>query len=128
MAAILYRTSTDTIAVRTANDTRSLGSRVAQRESVRIDQTIAAIQTLKNGLEISGFAPRRFAEAARSMMRSDPMIDIVDYFDADGSHLAHVDAAGKERLGRLSPSPAPRVSGAVINAVELALSEANVTR
>jgi PAS domain S-box-containing protein len=128
MALILYRTSTDTIAVRTANDTRSLGSRVAQRESVRVDQTIAAIQTLKNGLDISGFAPRSFVEAARSTMRSDPMIDIIDYFDADGNHIAHIEATGRQRLGPPSRSQAPHVSGAVINAVDLVLSESSVTR
>ena len=128
MALILYRTSADTIAVRTANDTRSLGSRVAQRESVRIDQTIGALQTLKNGLDISGFAPATFVAAARATMRSNPMIDIVDYFDQDGNHAAHIEASGHERLGRPPKSETPRVSGAVINAVDLVLTESGVTR
>ena len=128
MALILYRTSNDTIAVRTANDTRSLGSRVAQREAVRVDQTIGAIQTLKNGLDISGFKPASFVAAARSTMQSDPMIDIIDYFDQDGQHIAHLEATGRARLGPPSRTEAPHVSAAVINAVDLVLSESGVTR
>src|SRR5580704_7302899 len=89
MAAILYRTSTDTIAVRTANDTRALGSRVAQRESVRIDQAVAAILSVKDSLGFGPFDPRRFVNAARSTMRAYPMIDIVDYFDTSGQHVVH---------------------------------------
>jgi len=128
MAFILYRTSNDTIAVRTANDTRSLGSKVAQLESVRIDQTIGSIQTLKDGFDLNGFAPRSFVESARSVMRADPMIDTVDYFDASGQHAAHVEAGGRELLGRPPGSHAGQVSVAVINAVDLILSESSVTR
>jgi PAS domain S-box-containing protein len=128
MALILYKTSTDTIAVRTANDTRSLGSRVAQREAVRIDQTIAAIQTLKDGVDLTGFAPAPFISAARSTMRAAPMIDVIDYFNAEGQHVAHVDSSGQQHLGLPLRAGASRVPGAVINAVDLVLSESNVTR
>lgn len=127
-AAILYRTSADTIAVRAANDTRSLGTDVAQREAVRVDQTIAAIQSLKNGLDLAGFAPQPFAGSARLTMQADPMIDVIDYFDADGNHVVHVEATGAERIGPPSRAEAPRVPRAVINAVDLILSESGVTR
>ncbi len=128
MAIVLYRTSADTIAVRTANDTRSLGSRVAQREAVRIDQTIGAVLALKNGFDISGFSPATFASAARQTLRMNPMIDVIDYFDANDQHVAHVESTGALRFGRPPARKTPAVSGAVINAVDLVLSESSVTR
>jgi PAS domain S-box-containing protein len=128
MAAILYRTSTDSIARRTGEDTRSLGTRVAQRESVRIDQTIASIQSLKDSVDIKGFSPARFAAAALATMRADPMIDVVDYFDADYSHTAHIERSGVVRLGTPSPKQPVNVSSAIIDAVDLVLSESSVTR
>jgi PAS domain S-box-containing protein len=127
MATILYRTSTDAVAVRTANDTRSLGGRVAQREAVRIDQTLGALLTLKNEFETEGFQAKPFAQAARSVMQSDPMIDVVDYFDADDQHVLHVESGGSEAFG-VPRSGASKVPGAVINAVDLVLSESSVTR
>jgi PAS domain S-box-containing protein len=128
MAAILYRTSTDTIAVRTANDTRALGSRVAQRESVRIDQAVGAIRSIKDALGYGPFDARRFVDAARSTMRANPMIDLVDYFDTAGRHVAHVEAEGRERF-RPPPSGKPAaVPGQVVAAVEFVLTEAEVTR
>ena len=128
MAAILYRTSTDTIARRSAEDTRSLGARVGQREAVRVDQTIAALQTLKDSVDIRGFSSRRFAAAARSTMRTDPMIDVIDYFDADYAHVAHVERGGAVRLGAPSSAQPPKVSSGIIDAVDLVLSESSVTR
>jgi len=123
MAAILYRTSTDAIAVRTANDARSLGGRVAQREAVRIDQTLGSILALKNDFETGGFAQGPFAQAARSMMQSNPMIDIVDYFDENDQHVAHVEAGGREAFGVPPRAGANKIPGAVISAVDLVLSE-----
>jgi len=128
MATILYRTSTDAIAVRTANDTRSLGGRVAQREAVRIDQTLGSLLTLKNEFETASFATDPFARAARSMMRSNPMIDVVDYFDENDQHVAHVEATGREAFGKPSRAGANQIPGAVISAVDLVLSESTVTR
>ena len=128
MATILYRTSTDAVAVRTANDTRSLGGRVAQREAVRIDQTLGALLTLKNEFETQGFQTAPFARAARSVMQSDPMIDVIDYFDADDQHVAHVDASGPPAFGVPPQASADAVPGAIISAVDLVLSESTVTR
>lgn len=128
MATILYRTSTDAIAVRTANDTRSLGGRVAQREAVRIDQTLGLILSLKNELEARGYSTDAFAQAARSVMRSNPMIDVIDYFDENDQHIAHIESGGREAFGPPSRAGANRVPGAVISAVDLVLSESTVTR
>lgn len=127
MATILYRTSTDAVAVRTANDTRSLGGRVAQREAVRIDQTLGALLTLKNEFENQGFQAAPFAQAARGVMQSDPMIDVVDYFDGDDQHVLHVESGGNEAFG-VPTAGANRIPGAVISAVDLVLSESSVTR
>lgn len=127
-ALILYRTSSDTIAHRTADDTRSLGSRVAQRESVRIDQTIGAIQSLKDALDDRPFSPASFVPAARATMRSDAMIDVIDFFDADGGHAVHVESAGRVRLGSPKAGEPVSVAGAEIYAVDLLLSETGVTR
>ncbi|HYK52902.1 MAG TPA: hypothetical protein VEV38_05175, partial [Candidatus Eremiobacteraceae bacterium] len=128
MATILYRTSTDAIAVRTANDTRSLGGRVAQREAVRVDQTLGSILTLKNEFETRGYSTDPFAQAARSVMRSNPMIDVIDYFDENDQHIAHIESGGREAFGPPSRAGANQIPGAVISAVDLVLSESTVTR
>jgi PAS domain S-box-containing protein len=129
MAAILYRTSIDTLAVRSADDLRSLGSQVTQRESARIDQTAGAIMTLKDHVGYDPFHAARFVAAARALMQSDRLIVAVDFFDTNDEHVAHVEATGHERLGRPSSSTsAANVSGAVVAAVEFVLTEAEVTR
>jgi len=129
MAITLYRTSADTIAVRTANDTRTQGTSAAQRETVRVERTLTPLVALRTEVEASGYDERTFISEARAAMLEDPMVDVVDYFDADDSHIAHVEAGGRARLGqpRATHSSA-QVSPAVVRAVNLVLSDSYVTR
>src|SRR5579864_7013457 len=120
MAITLYRTSADTIAVRTANDTRTQGTSAAQRETVRVERTLTPLVVLRTEVETSGYDERRFIAEARAAMLEDPMVDVVDYFDADDNHTAHVESGGRARIGqpRATHSSA-RVPPAVVRAVNL---------
>ena len=129
MAIILYRTSADTTAVRTANDTRTQGTSAVQRETVRVERTLAPLLALRTEVSTSGYDARQFVSEARAAMLAHPMVDVVDYFDADDNHIAHVEAGGRARLGppRATHSSA-QVSPAVVRAVNLVLSDSYVTR
>lgn len=127
-ALILYRNAFDSVERRSAEATRSLGATIGDRESARIDQTIAALQSLKDTVDLRGFHASRFAVAAVATMKADPLIDIVDYFNGDDTHIAHVERNGTALLGAPTSSGPVAVSGGIIDAVDLVLSEAEVTR
>jgi signal transduction histidine kinase len=127
MVAILYRMSTDAIAVRAANDTRAVGSRVAAREAARIDEVIAAIGGITGAAGGRYFNAQRFASAALGLMRANAAIDVIDYFNGDDTHIAHIERGGAARFGPPRNVRA-HVPAAVVDAVNLVLSETEVTR
>lgn len=112
-----------------ASDIRMRGSTIVERERRRLGDRVAAIEGLaaQTALEGNGFSGRAFAKAARALMRQDPALRAIDFFNTDDVHVAHVDSSG-DRLGIPRRKVAHRVPAEELQAVELAIFDAALSR
>ncbi len=117
----------ETVAV---SDVRMRGSGIVERERRRLGDRVAAIEGLaaRMALEGKGFSARTFEKAARAGMRQDPALRAIDFFNPNDVHVAHIESGGANSLGVPHHKGARRASGEQVQAVELALFDAALSR
>jgi PAS domain S-box-containing protein len=113
-----------------AADVRMRGGAIVERETRFLGNRIATIEDLaaEMAMDGDGFSPHAFERAARAIMHQDPALRAVDFFNADDVHVAHIDARGPERLGIPRTRKVPGVAREQLEAVELALFDAELSR
>ena len=113
-----------------ASDVRMRGSAIVERERRRLGDRVAAIEGLaaKMAMEGDGFFAPAFEKAARAVMRQDPALRAIDFFNADDVHVAHIEAGGKQRFGVPHTKAERRVPAEQVQAVEVAMFDAALSR
>ena len=129
-ALALFRTVSAYAQAAAINDLRMRGAAIADRETQRLGDRIAVIESLAatTALDAHGFDPRRFERAAQTMMERDQSIEVIDFFNARDVHIAHVAAHGPDRLGAPGPADKARISRLEIQTIELAMFDAELSR
>ncbi len=128
VAFALFRTVSAYQETGIAADMRMNGSRIVHRETQRLGERVAEIEGLAAATAMDGYIPREFEQAARSVMRADGAIDAVDFFNNDDVHVAHIESAGRDQMGAPAKTRTAVVSHEEIQAVELALFDAELSR
>jgi PAS domain S-box-containing protein len=113
-----------------ASDMRMRGAAIVERERRRLGDRVAAIEGLaaRTAMEGEGFSARAFEKAARAVMRQDPALRAVDFFNDDDVHVAHIEAGGSKSLGVPASKGSGRASPEQVQAVEQAIFDAALSR
>jgi len=113
-----------------ASDVRQRGSAIVERERRRLGDRVAAIEGLaaRMAMEGNGFSTPAFEKAARAGMRQDPALRAIDFFNSDDVHVAHIESSGARSIGVPSNKLSARASPEQVQAVELALFDAALSR
>ncbi len=129
-ALALFRTMSAYRETEVNNGLRMRGAAIAERETNRLGERVAAIEALAADTAMGGdgFSPRAFEQLARAEMSHDPALVMVDFFNANDVHVAHIEARGPDALGMPAKKKVRGVSREDIQAVELALFDAELSR
>ncbi|MDQ6766573.1 MAG: PAS domain-containing sensor histidine kinase [Candidatus Eremiobacteraeota bacterium] len=128
VALALFRTASAYQDTAIAADVRERGTAIVERETRRLGDRIATIESLAEQVADQGrFSPQAFAQAARAEMGKDPALKAVDFFNADDVHIAHVASSSpansdvpKYSIRSMSPDD--------LRAVQIALFDASLSR
>jgi PAS domain S-box-containing protein len=112
------------------SDLRMEGAAIAGRETGQLGQRVATIEGLAADIAMgdNGFSPRAFEQLARADMRHDPALHMVDFFNENDVHVAHIEARGPDTLSMPAKRKITSVSRDDVQAVELALFDAELSR
>ncbi len=129
-AFALFRTMSAYQETVVSSDLRMRGARIVERETGRLGERIATIEGLaaETAMGGDGFSPPEFERLARAAMRRDPALVMVDFFNENDVHVAHIEARGPDALGAPAKKKITSVSRDDIQAVELALFAAELSR
>lgn len=109
-------------------DLRARGARIVERETERLGERVAAVESLAAITAMEGYIAPHFEGNARRAMSADDALLAVDFFNADDQHTAHVEAGHAAQRGvpirRLTRS----ASHPEIQAIEIALFDAELSR
>lgn len=128
VAYALFRTVSAYQETTVAGDLRARGAQIVQRETQRLGERVAAIESLAALTAMEGYIAPHFETNARHTMGSDDAVQAVDFFNADDEHTAHVAAGHEAQLGVPARGFTRAVSRAEIQAIEIALFDAELSR
>jgi len=126
LASVLYRTLNAYLENTAASQLHARGLRVAAHATRNLGQRIAALEGLAAVTSVQGYDARGFAEHARAIMRKDPAVQTIDFFNSEDVHQAHIVSPQQALLGTRHANGQP--SQQELDAVEQAMFGAELSR
>jgi PAS domain S-box-containing protein len=107
---------------------RARGEQIVGRETQRLGDRVAALQSLAALTAMEGYRAATFQRNVRATESTDDAVIAVDFFNADDEHIAHVARGRPVQLGVPVGGITHIVSHPKIQAIELALFDAELSR
>ncbi len=128
VAYALFRTVSAYQETTVTADLRARGAHIVERETQRLGERVAALESLAAVTAMEGYLAPHFERSARRAMSSDNAVLAVDFFNASDEHSAHIQAGRHVQPGvprRVIPRP---ISHPETQAIEIALFDAELSR
>ncbi len=109
-------------------DLRARGAHIVERETQRLGQRVAALESLAAVTGVEGYLAPHFERNSRRAMSSDDALMAVDFFNASDEHTARIQAGRQGQLGVPRGALQRSVSRPEIQAIEIALFDAELSR
>jgi PAS domain S-box-containing protein len=109
-------------------DLRARGEQIVGRETQRLGDRVAALESLAALTAMEGYRASTFERNARATISADDAVIAVDFFNADDEHIAHAAHGRPVQLGAPLGGITHIVSHPQIQAIELALFDAELSR
>lgn len=128
VAYALFRTVSAYEETTAIADLRARGAQIVERETERLGERVAAVESLAALTAMEGYVAQHFERSARRAMSTDDAVLAVDFFNADDVHTAHVESGHPAQLGVPVRRVTRSVSRPEIQAIEIALFDAELSR
>ncbi|HXW52131.1 MAG TPA: histidine kinase dimerization/phospho-acceptor domain-containing protein, partial [Candidatus Acidoferrales bacterium] len=128
VAYALFRTVSAYQETTAIADLRAHGGQIVERETERLGERVAAVESLAALTAMEGYVAPHFERDARRAMGTDDAVMAVDFFNANDEHTAHIEAGRAAQRGVPMHGLTRSISHPEIQALEIALFDAELSR